>query len=751
MNLFPLSLLAVILIATSVVHASSPSQQIDALLATAWAKHQFQPNPPATDETFFRRAYLDIIGRIPTTTEAREFLGATGESKRALLIDKLLASEGYAQHMFNFWADILRAQSVGYPSTGITSSLYVSHLQESLRANKPYDQFVRDLVSAEGKIWENGAAGYYMRDRGMPLDNMANTARIFLGTRLECAQCHNHPFDKWTQMQFYQMAAFTYGINTNYPGIREMPGAISLMVKDRNAREARLKSAAPAERAQIEREAQEARWIGKALDDLGDRTRYVKIHFEPRNELRLPHDYQYSDAPAKSPVQAATVLGPPAQPGAEEPLPSAYARWLASPENPRFAKVIANRLWKKAFGLGLIEPIDDITDKTAPSNPELLQFLEKLMIELRYDTKAYLRVLYNTRAYQAAVTPREIAPGEPYHFTGPLLRRMSAEQIWDSFVALIHPEPDRRRPASLDHEVAVKIGQARKISDALDSLSAAELFEGAQKASRIYESTSARANELKDQYAAAQKAKDKEAMSRLNAEIRAQNSHGRSAANDALVIPAVARLYTKATGQPAPAAPPSREHQDAMMMGKGAMRQHNYIAVPGYDLPEADGAAEKARREALRQQWTEEARRTGLAAADLGEYLTTREKQEQEWLRASELNSPAPRGHFLREFGQSDREVIENANYEASVPQALALMNGDLLPQLTHRFSQLMLALEKASAPDEKLGAAYLALFSRAPSDQEKALWSAARAKGLDSTEDLISALINTQQFLFIQ
>ena len=116
-----------------------------------------------------------------------------------------------------------------------------------------------------------------MRDRGMPLDNMANTARIFLGTRIECAQCHNHPFDKWTQMQFYQMAAFTFGMETNYPGIREMPGAIALMVKSRKAREARLKSGSEEERQQAEAEEKEARWIGKVLDDLGDRVRYTKI------------------------------------------------------------------------------------------------------------------------------------------------------------------------------------------------------------------------------------------------------------------------------------------------------------------------------------------------------------------------------------------------------------------------------------------------------------------------------------------
>jgi hypothetical protein len=102
----------------------------------------------------------------------------------------------------------------GNQTGAITGAAYAKFVKESLRQNKPYDQFVREMVAAQGKAWDNGAIGYYMRDRGMPLDNMANTVRIFLGTRIECAQCHNHPFDKWSQMQFYKMAAFTYGVQT---------------------------------------------------------------------------------------------------------------------------------------------------------------------------------------------------------------------------------------------------------------------------------------------------------------------------------------------------------------------------------------------------------------------------------------------------------------------------------------------------------------------------------------------------------
>src|SRR5204863_6912077 len=119
--------------------------------------------------------------------------------------------------------------------------------------------------------------------------------------------------------------------------------------------------------------------------------------------------------------------------------PSVFAEWVTSPENPRFTKVIANRLWKKVFGLGLIELVDDITDTTVATNPELMKHLEQLMIAVRYDMKAYLRVLFNTRAYQSEASRAEVSAGESYDYAGPLLRRMTAEQVWDSMITLIHP------------------------------------------------------------------------------------------------------------------------------------------------------------------------------------------------------------------------------------------------------------------------------------------------------------------------
>ncbi|MBT4866209.1 MAG: DUF1549 domain-containing protein, partial [Planctomycetaceae bacterium] len=160
---------------------SSASRQIDKLIEADYAKHKIDPNPLTSDELFVRRIYLDVVGRIPSHDETVAFLDSTDSKKRSALIDELLDSEGYVSHQFNYWADLLRLQSrMRYAP----AQPYLEFVKTSLRENKPYDQFVRELITAEGYTWDNGAAGYYLRDVGMPLDNMSNTAQVFLGTQL---------------------------------------------------------------------------------------------------------------------------------------------------------------------------------------------------------------------------------------------------------------------------------------------------------------------------------------------------------------------------------------------------------------------------------------------------------------------------------------------------------------------------------------------------------------------------------------
>ncbi|MEM7386286.1 MAG: DUF1549 domain-containing protein, partial [Verrucomicrobiota bacterium] len=187
------------------------SQEIDRLIEQGFRKHKVKPNPPASDDVFLRRIYLDIAGRIPTLEEVDAFDQTDAPNKRTRLIEKLLRSEAYVSHSFNYWADILRVKS---DIRGDAGEPYAAWVKQSLRENKPYDKMVFELLTASGNVWDNGAVGYYMRDAGMPLDNMAYTTQVFLGTQMVCAQCHDHPFDKWKQKEFYEMAAYTYGVDT---------------------------------------------------------------------------------------------------------------------------------------------------------------------------------------------------------------------------------------------------------------------------------------------------------------------------------------------------------------------------------------------------------------------------------------------------------------------------------------------------------------------------------------------------------
>ena len=514
--------------------------------------------------------------------------------------------------------------------------------------------------------------------------------------------------------------------------------------------------------------------------------RYTSVSSSPRKPT-LPHDYQYGDAKPKSAVEPGTMMGHECitQPG-ETPL-QAYARWMTSPENPRFTTVIANRLWKRVFGLALIEPLDELMDTTVPMIPEMEKHVEKLMVDMKYDMKGVLRVLYNTKAYQAQVTREEHAPGNVYHFTGPLLRRMSAEQMWDSFVTLINPSPDMINQANRD-VMEQRILQAKKIADGVESLTAEEALAGLKKAADIYSKNRERTDVQQKLFAEA-RAATKEAREAAEAmpegpakvaamakadelkkkadavrnEVNRIQNEGRRVTYSEVIAPGEKKLFEKITGKPYQTVSLNTKSGggdsspammsgggDMMMMASGAKAEK--VIIPGYDRKELTKEEQKAVAQKAHDAYAEEATFFGITnEKERKAYISTRERISRETLRAAEQESPAPRGHYLREFGQSDRETIENANNDASVPQALAMMNGSLLPQITNQYSQLMLTVKKAPYPDDKVDAIYMTILSRKPTAAEKAVWLKAQDSGLTSMEDLVFSLLNTQQFIFIQ
>ncbi len=659
------------------------SERIDELVAQNLLVHGQNRNEQSTDEVFLRRAYLSIVGRIPTLGETTRFLNLTTDTKRADLIDELLDSYGYVSHQFNFWADLLRIQT--RMQGNLTGQSYVDFVKDSLGQNVPYDEFVQRLITSQGPNLEraNGAVGFYLRDRNMPEDNMSNTIRVFLGTRLECAQCHDHPFDKWTQRQYFEMVAFTGGIRYR---------SQELVEKFKSLRNAGTDELSAEQR--------------KVLQDVIQAATYG-IEGSGTGLARLPDEYTGDDGYGgeivvakelfqSTPLTQATVPLPPkknakrvrkpnkqvqqaAIPGAREiGSREIYAQWLTSSDNPRFATVIANRFWKQTMGVGLIEPLDVIEENTVASNPELMEYLAATMIELDFDLKQFLRAIYNSQTWQAAGYSTDVDDPHTFYFNGPLVRRLSAEQIWDSLLVLAEPNVDQR-----SNPIEKRLGNF-----------ASDLYEAFEK-------------------------------------IR-----GLSPAELIALIPDLEKANRR-----------QLEDRKNNPEFKRLAAERDQI---GKQIQLARRTKDDNRLRELRLQQSELMREFRQIS-----------RQNQAYSRASEMVSPAKPGHFLREFGQSDREQIDNFNCEPAVTQVLNMMNGLVEKNIARDSgSPLLQAVAAAESPRDCVDTIFLAMLNRPPATAELQLWepdfeTALRSKDniqiKDVSADLIWVLANSNEFIFLK
>jgi hypothetical protein len=622
-------------------------------------------------------------------------------------------------------------------------------VRESLAANKPYDQMVREMLTADGKTYENGAVGFYIRDYNMPLDNMAVTTQIFLGTSMVCAQCHNHPFDKWTQMDYYQMAAHSYGMTAtnglSNPVLAGIFGGYGSKSKKKNAN-ASLTANLP--------KGVERKDLGRAMNEILRPLRYNTVLDQTdKKELLLPHDYQYSDAKPKQEIEP-TIPASFSKDGkivkeGQKPI-SAYAQWMASKENPRFTLVIANRLWRKAMGMGLIEPVDEITDSTVPSNPQLMTFLENTMKELNYDMKAYLRMIFNSASYQRAAYTKDVELGEVYHFPGPLLRRMSAEQIWDSMVALYKPSPDTPSLESkIERESTIR--RIEWLDRSLNSLSPQELTAGAAKVSQVQKQLASDVRKAQEQLTEATKTKDEDAIRAAKKVVANQRKAIDQAAEDIIYSMGFKKFAELARDGKL------KEQVDDTEFAKEIANVIRGKEGANLDIDEALSIYAKQQRSRLTEiQKARLKRDAEQLKADDKQELTALKAWENYrdtyMVRAIDLRAPAPNGHFLREFGQSDRELVENANEDATVGQALMLLNGKTFTQMMNPYTLISRSLRRAETTEETIDTIYLSLFSRKATSEEKALLvPVVEGNGVTGKGDALWAALNTRQFYFIQ
>lgn len=577
------------------------ADQIDRLVEGDLIRNDLRPNRLASDEVFLRRVYLDVAGRIPTLKEVERFLESDDPQRRQKLIDRLLSSPDYVSNLYNLWADTLRL--VDRPQANVIATPFLAYVKDSIRTNKPYDQWVYEMLTADGKVWNNPAVGYQLRDQGMPLAYIDNTVRVFLGTQVGCAQCHDHPFDEWTQRQFYQLAAFTAGtrmrIRRGDPGFDEQNPANALI---QQARERSAKGRVPGQFQRIARA-----------------NTYVVS--EQKRPLRLPHDYAYSDAKPKQVVEPAVLWGDIPTSAADSSRREQFAAWLTSAENPQFSKTIVNRLWKRLMGVGLVEPVDDFRYDNEPVNEPLMEFLCEEMIRQDFNIKEFLRMVLYSQTYQRAASDYDITSGELYHFPGPTVRRMTAEQVWDSILTLAVDNPwPFQRPTAKEMAPVIDIDFA----------------------SADYQ----RVKQLSERFA------------------------------ETYFLPKYKR----------------------------SLKEHAY--------------------------------------------------QGNVLCRASELPSPAPPVHFLRQFGQGDRETINGAQQDATVPQILAMFNGPITHVMLERGSATVdnvLAIEKTR---DRIDAIFLSVLTRLPEEGDR---RAAASELLHYRNDAVAfgniiwALLNTREFLFLQ
>ncbi|MGE9296976.1 MAG: DUF1549 domain-containing protein [Puniceicoccales bacterium] len=645
--------------------APSPTERIDAVLAKHWETRGVEAEPVVSDEVFLRRAYLTIIGRIPTIDESRDFLENESPEKRTELIDTLLDTEGFVSTQFNLWADAFRLTTEGRDGQLSGGKYFRPWLKNQLRANRPYNEWVRDVLSAEGAPWENPASSFYLRDVGMPLDNMAITMQVFLGTQLQCAQCHDHPNDQWTRRDFFEMAAFRYAINTRtaYGKIEEIQPVIEKL-----------------------RESDDSEKKKNAYRLLNDAGRRLFEDYKWQNtisdrKLKYPHDYQYADAKPKSTIEPHTLFGanPESADLSGKERIEYYADWITARDNERFAKVAANRIWKSVMGIGAFEPIDDLRADTKPLAPGLDEALASILLEENFDLKEFYRIVLNSDLFQREAVVFNPEQPEDYAFTGPALRRLTAEQLWDSYAVLMDPNLDER-PEDYQDQIPPP-PEAVQLIEQLEPEQMIAYLEEADKA-----------------WDAMQEAR---------------------------------RAYYNANSDPEMQG--NREELDKL---------------------------KKVRNEAQKKWRSYENPSNAMMMSMMGaETDIAKDPQSNKKAghlngieRAADLRAPESVNHFLRVFGQSDRELVDNADDGSTINQALMLLNsGETNSRLVHHADPTKRAKESKDAA-EAVELMMLGFLTRAPTEREQELLVTQWEENPDTTRTQLTwALVNTREFLFLQ
>jgi hypothetical protein len=370
---------ATIPLGAPVKNLPAPNNFIDEWVFKKLESVGMPPSELTDDSTFLRRVTLDVAGRLPTSQEANDFLKEENPDKRASQIDQLLEDPGYGALFANKWSALLRnKQTKNTDKRG--TYLFHDWIRESMQQNMPYDDFVGSILTASGDITDNPPVAWYRQVKQLN-EQVEDTAQLFLGLRLQCAQCHHHPFEKWSQHDYYSLAAFFSRVG-RAAGTR--PGEEVIFHKPGEAKTKNIKT-------------------DKAVlpAGLGVAPATIRTVVDPRLEL---------------------------------------ARWLTNDENPFFAKSVVNRYWKHFFGRGIVDPEDDMRETNPPTHPELLDALASHFIYNGYDLKDLVRTICQSKVYQLSAIPNQHNGVDKQHYSRYYPKRLMAEVLYDSVHELLGSE-----------------------------------------------------------------------------------------------------------------------------------------------------------------------------------------------------------------------------------------------------------------------------------------------------------------------
>jgi len=370
---------------TPAAETAALAHRIDQLIDAGYKARKIQPVPLADDAEFLRRVYLDLTGRIPAVSEVHRFLKSKDPDKRRILVEELLGSPNYINHFANVW----RAAIIP-PSNNQQFQFFGPQmegwLRVRLRDEVPYDQMVRDLLTTNlgfgpgrrGGTFDQGASVFYQVNEFKAENIAASTSRLFLGVKIECAQCHDHPFARWSRKQFWEMAAFFIEAQPQQQ-VRRGPN-------------------------------------GKVLQPMAEK---------PKTEIQIPGTDKV--------VQARFLDGKVPDFSTDPSSRKVFADWMTSNNNTFFAKAVVNRYWAHFFGVGIADPVDELENEdNPPSHPELLDEVARTFVQKGYDTKFLIRAITSTKTYQRTSAGSAQGSADLRSFSRMPLKGLSGEQLFDS-------------------------------------------------------------------------------------------------------------------------------------------------------------------------------------------------------------------------------------------------------------------------------------------------------------------------------